>query len=181
MRASLRPAAFLLFIATLTAFPAGQAAGQTADGVFIAAFSAGPGELVVQYGSEQGRATLNLTIQNGRQESCNVTVTVAENSRVMETRALSIAGNSSLNLSFPWTVRGEGIHRAVATLSGGNETAPSEMTAACEVVHSRPVLHPSPWYTIPCALLFIIVPSVAIWLLIRRMKGGEWLERKGKR
>jgi hypothetical protein len=182
VRASVFPAAFFIFTILLTlAVACGPVSGLQADGVSIAKFRAEPATVIIPYGTDHGRATLNLTLSNNRPSPCNVTVTVSENNRTVETRALSIAGNSSLSLSIPWTVKGEGVHIAGAALGGGNETAPSNMTALCEVVYGRPVENPSPWYTIPCAFLFIIIPSIAIWLLIRRMKGGDWLERAGRR
>ena len=182
VRTGVFPAALIIFATALAPFFAAQpAAGSPPDGIYIAAFYADPAELIVPYGSEQGRATLNLTLHNGRQDPCNITVTFSENGRAIETRDLAIAGNTSLNLSIPWSIRGAGVHRAMAALSSGNETEPSNMTATCEMISGRPVMNPSPWYTIPCAFLFIIIPSLAIWLFIRRMKGGDWLERWAKR
>lgn len=181
-RAAVFPAAILFFTAALAILLIGPPAeGAAPSGVFIASLSAEPEILHVPYGSESGRATLNLTLQNPQEGTLNVTVTVTEGGRSMETRAVSVPGNSSLTLRINWSVKGTGVHRAEAALGGGNESPPSHMAATCELTSGRPVMNPSPWYTIPCAFLFIIVPSVAIWLLIRRARGGDWLERWAKR
>ena len=169
--------AIALALTALTVF----AAGEPPSGVYIAGFSAEPAELWVLSGSEMVQATLNITLRNPLEGTKNITVTVTENGQTVESRDLALAGNSSANLTFGWAVQGTGEHRAVATLGGGNETPPANMTATCNVRLRPLVEHPSPWYTIPCAFLFIVVPSVAIWLIFRRMKGGDWLERWAKR
>jgi hypothetical protein len=182
MRAGVFQAPALIFaIALALTVLTDSAAGEPTSGVYIVGLSAEPAELWVLSGSEKVQATLNLTLRNPLESPKNITVTVTENGRTVESRDIAMAGNSSANLTFGWAVQGTGEHRAVATLGGGNETPPANMTATC-TVHLKPLVeHPSPWYTIPCAFLFIIIPSVAIWLIIRRMRGGEWLERTGKR
>jgi hypothetical protein len=176
------PATMLIFAAVLCLFPAlAAAAGAPSDGVSITAFTASLGDIGARTETEPVESGLNLTLQNTGGRAANVTVTITENGKPLLSKSVTISPNGTYNLSLVWKLQGTGGHTAVAAIAGENVTAPATMQATCNVRLLPLVEHPSPWYTIPCAFLVIVVPVTGIWLLIRRMKGGEWLERTGNR
>jgi len=175
-------AAALVIGAVLSPYLAPPAqAGAPSDGVSISSFTVSPAGTGARTETETVLVGLNLTLRNSGQNDANITVSIKEKGRTLLARNVTIASNSTYNLSLDWPLQGIGDHAAVATISGDNISAPATIQATCNVRLLPLVEHPSPWYTIPCVLLFIIVPSVAIWLFIRRMRGGEWLDKTGNR
>jgi len=154
-------------------------AGASSDGVSISSFTAASISVGARTETEVVEVGLNITLRNTVGNDANITVTVTENGKTLFAKNFTVPANGSCNLSLVWKVKGLGDHTALATISGDNVTAPATMQATCNVRLLPLVEHPSPWYTIPCAFSVIILPSIAIWLLIRRMKGGEWLEKTG--
>jgi hypothetical protein len=176
------PATALVF-GTLMCLWLSPAAGadSPSDGVSILAFTASPRSVGARTEAEPVETLLNITLQNTGGTAANVTLTVTEKARTLHSKSVTIMPNGTFNLSLGWTLRGAGDHTVVAAIAGENVTAPATMQATCNVRLLPLVEHPSPWYTIPCAFMFITIPIVVIWLFIRRMKGGDWLDRWAKR
>lgn len=173
MKAGGLPAAALLAAAAvlLTVIPA-AAADSPPSGVSIGSFSAGPSNTGARTDTEKVEVGLNLSLSNSGAGIAIVTVVITEGGKVLLNRTVPIDGNSSYNFSLMWTLQGIGNHTAVATLSGDGLTEPVTMNATCSVRLLPLVEHPSPWYTIPCALSFIIIPVVAFWLFVRYLNRG---------
>jgi hypothetical protein len=166
-------AALIAVVVLLLAVLPATAAGASPAGVSIASFGAEPSHTGAHSETEKVDVGLNLTLRNSGAGSANVTVIIMEEGKILLNRTVTVEGNSSYNFSLLWPLKGIGNHTAVATLSGDDLTAPVTMNASCYVKLLPLVEHPSPWYTIPCALLVIIIPSAGIVLFIRHMRGGD--------
>jgi hypothetical protein len=123
------------------------------------------------------RFTVAVILENRGYATGTVRLMLADSGGTFLDEPIEVTPNKNRTITCAWTVNGTGKHNATATLSGENATSPLTAEVSCELAYI-PVEHPSPWYTIPCAFLFIIVPCVAIWLIIRRMRGGDWLEKR---
>ena len=165
-------------ILLLMVLPA-RAAGDPPAGVHIATFSAEPARTGARTDTEKVGVGLNLSVHNDGAGPANASVVISEGAKTLLNRTVTIEGNSSYNFSRLWTLQGIGNHTAVATISGDGLTGPATMNATCYVKLLPLVEHPSPWYTIPCALSFIIIPVVAFWLLVRYLKRGGREEGEG--
>ena len=169
--------ALLLVATTISAFfgPAGAAGPGRAE-IGIQRSHVMPARQETSTGS--GRFTVTLILENRGNASGVVRLTLSDPEGTFLDEFIEVTPNKTRTVICTWTANGTGTHNATATLSGENATSPLTADLTCELAYI-PVEHPSPWYTIPCAFMVIIIPSVAIWLLIRRMKGGEWLEKTG--
>ena len=174
--ASLAIALLLLAISVSAFFGPADAAGPGGADIVIQSTNVQP----ARRESSTGRATfaVEITLENRGNTSGVVRLKLADTEGTFLEEPVTVTPDKARTVTCNWTVNGTGTHTATASLSGENATAPMTASLTCELAYV-PVEHPSPWYTIPCAFMVIIVPSVGMWLLIRRMKGGEWLEKTG--
>ncbi|MBM4249135.1 MAG: hypothetical protein FJ149_06815 [Euryarchaeota archaeon] len=118
-----------------------------------------------------GLFTLVATLENSGNATGTVRLALSDAGGTFFEGDIDVAPGSERTFTRDWRVNGTGEHNATATLSGENASAPLSAGATCELAYV-PVEHPSPWYTIPCAFLAIIIPCIVIWLVIRRLSGA---------
>jgi hypothetical protein len=159
-------------VAMLFLVPAAPAKASP-DGTGIIDFHSEPAIVNSSLKSGIVNVTLNLTIQNTGATAANVTVTISEKGKTLVTKNVTVGAGGNCSIAMPWSIDGEGTHTVTASISGENVSAPAAMNASCKLHYAGAEYHPGPWYTIPCAFMVIIIPSVAIWLFIRHMRGGE--------
>jgi hypothetical protein len=146
------------------------AAGAAAIG--IGDFRAVPSHAEAELSSLQENVSLRLTLANSGNASGTVNVTILEGSILIASSNVTVGANSTSVVNFTWTVKGAGRHNATAVIVGDAVTSPAYMEAVCTLKYI-PMKNPSPWYTIPCAFMAIILPMVAIFLVFRWLgKGG---------
>jgi hypothetical protein len=178
MRLSTAVAAFIIILLAVSEQSAPLAAGDAA--ISIGDFRAMPASIETDKRSIQENVSLHLTISNSGNESGTVTVTVSEGGVVTASSNVTVGANGTSVVNFTWTLKGDGKHHATAEISGGAASSPASMETGCTLKYV-PMITPSPWYTIPCAFLFVILPMVAIFLFFRRLGKGERPKEKAAR
>jgi hypothetical protein len=175
MRLGAAVAAFIIILVAVTGISAPLAAGSAA--ICIGDFRAVPASIETDKRSIQENVSLHLTLANSGNESGTVNVTVYEECFHIASSNVTVGANGTSVVNITWTVIGEGVHHATAVISGGAASSPASMGTNC-TLKLVPMKQPSPWYTIPCAFLFIILPMVAFFLFFRRLGKGQGRKEK---
>jgi hypothetical protein len=167
-----RHAASILIFA-LAACCAPSAGAQPA--ISITDFSAEPSHLELDTNGPPAEIVLILTLSNAGDSAGTVNVNISEEDNILFSENATVVSRSTLTRNFTWVAR-LGAHSFSVTITG--DAAGHNTTMATEFSGSYvPVKNPSPWYTIPCAFLVIIIPVVAIYLGIRWLDSGGRTER----
>jgi hypothetical protein len=164
-----KPAACILvfLIASCCAPPA-----NSAPAISITGFGAEPERAQIYSYGPAAAIVLRVNVSNAGNATGTVEVIVAVGQGIIFRQNVTLDPGSTRMVNCTWNARAPGKYALSAEISGDGAVQPWTMTANVTVSYI-PVKSPSPWYTIPCALLVIIVPAVAIVFAIR------WLGRGG--
>jgi len=163
----------LVLQAVLGAVPA-AAEGSFGASISIRSFTAVPDHLEILQKQAPANASLRLVLMNAGTEAGTVNVIVAEKGKVLFSADLTVNGSSDLELAINWSVKDQGDHKATAVLAGEAAAVPSSAEAPFRLVFDdflSALDNPSPPYTIPCAFAFLLLPVLALWLFMRRLRG----------
>jgi len=163
-------AAFMIILLALSNSSATIAAGEAV--IRIGDFWAVPSYVETDLRSLRENVSIHLTFSNSGNESGTVNIKISEGSILIASSNVTVEANSTSVVNFTWSLTGEGKHNFTAVISGDAAASPASMETGCTLKYV-PMKQPSPWYTIPCAFLFIIVPFVAIFLFFRRLGKGK--------
>jgi len=159
-------------ILILVAFSSSAPIAAGAAAISIGDFRAVPSNAEAELRSLQDNVILRLTLSNTGNAPGTVNVTILEGGILIASSNVTVEANGTSVVNFTWTVKGAGRHNATAVIRGDAVTSSASMEAVCTLKYI-PMKNPSPWYTIPCAFMAIILPMVAIFLVFRWLgKGG---------
>jgi hypothetical protein len=102
--------------------------------------------------------TLTLVLKNAGEKAGTVTLTVKEGKKVLNTQNVTIDGGASKTITVSWSVKGDGSHSAVATITGNVGTT-TTMTAKCTLK-----------YTPGFEVIFLAAAILVAAVLVRRRK-----------
>lgn len=144
----------------------------SAPAISISDFGAEPDDVEVDSQGIPADVVLRLVLSNSGNASGTVNVIIALEPAILLTKNVTVGPNSTQTVNLTWQVRAAGRYNLTAAISGDGAVQPQTCVTGVTASYV-PVRDPSPWYTIPCALLVIIVPACAIVVAIR------WLGRGG--
>jgi len=146
----------------------------SAPAISISDFGAQRDNATVETGGPPASFALNLALSNTGNVSGIVKIKIGWEHEVLFDKDVVVEPNSTQTVNFTWSVRTPGKYYLAAVISGEGVVEPQTMTTNVTVIYV-PVKNPSPWYTIPCAVLVIIVPAIAI------VAGIRWLGRSDQK
>lgn len=163
-----KPSACILvfLIASCCAPPA-----DSAPAISIADFGAEPDRAEIYSYGPAADIVLRANVSNTGNATGTVEVIFALEHGIIFRQNVTLDPGSTRMVNCTWNARAAGKYALSAAISGDDAVQPWTMTANVTVSYI-PVKSPSPWYTIPCALLVIIVPAIAIVVAIRWLGKG---------